>query len=84
MRMTFRAVLQPEPFDKLRTLPCTGLLLGVPDRAVMGITGWSNSAMAAKYQHITAAIRHDIADRVDGLLLLLLWAAEDSATDDRE
>lgn len=39
--------------------------------------GWSNTAMAAKYQHITATIRHDIADRVDGLL----WDTTEPAVD---
>jgi hypothetical protein len=34
----------------------------------MGIMGWSNTAMAARYQHITAAIRRDVAQRVGGLL----------------
>jgi hypothetical protein len=44
------------------------LLLGVSERAVMGIMGWSNTAMASRYQHITAAIRRDVAQRVGGLL----------------
>lgn len=44
------------------------LLLGVPERAVMGIMGWSNTAMAARYQHVTGAIQRDVADRVDGLI----------------
>lgn len=48
------------------------LLLGVPEQAMMRIMGWSNSAMAARYQHVTAAIRDDVADRVGGLL----WTAE--------
>jgi integrase len=43
-------------------------LLGVSERAVMGLMGWSNSAMAARYQHLTAPVRHDIAARVGGLL----------------
>jgi hypothetical protein len=34
----------------------------------MGVMGWSNTAMAARYQHITAAIRRDVAERVGGLL----------------
>jgi hypothetical protein len=46
----------------------TSLLLGVPERAVMEIMGWSHSAMAARYQHLTGAIRGDIASRVGGLL----------------
>ena len=44
------------------------LLLGIPERAVMGIMGWSNTAMAARYQHVTGAIQRDVADRVDGLI----------------
>lgn len=46
------------------------LLLGVPERAAMGIMGWSTTAMAARYQHITDPIRRDVAQRVGGLL----WA----------
>jgi hypothetical protein len=30
--------------------------------------GWSHSAMAARYQHLTGPIRDDIASRVGGLL----------------
>jgi len=44
------------------------LLLGVPERAAMGIMGWSTTAMAARYQHITDPIRRDVAQRVGGLL----------------
>jgi len=44
------------------------LILGVPDRAVMEIVGWSHAAMASRYQHLTGAVRADIADRVGGLL----------------
>jgi integrase len=40
----------------------------------MGIMGWSSSAMAARYQHMTDPIRRDIAKRVGGLL----WAAGDA------
>jgi integrase len=36
----------------------------------MAIMGWSTTAMAARYQHITEAVRRDIADRVGGLI----WA----------
>jgi len=46
-------------------------------RAVMGLMGWSNSAMAARYQHITKAVQRDVARRVGGLL----WQAEGRATD---
>jgi integrase len=56
--------------DARRTAATVLLLLGVPERAVMGIMGWSTTAMAARYQHLTEAVRRDIADRVGGLL----WA----------
>jgi integrase len=42
--------------------------------------GWSNTAMAARYQHITAAIRRDVADRVGGLL----WRPSADAKPDQE
>jgi hypothetical protein len=34
----------------------------------MSVMGWSNTAMAARYQHITATIRRDVAQRLGGLL----------------
>ena len=46
------------------------LLLGVPERAVVGVMGWSSSAMALRDQHLTGAVRSDIAARVDALLWL--------------
>ena len=53
------------------------LLLGVPERAVMGVMGWSNTAMAARYQHLTSAIQRDIANRVGGLI----WQVNDGPAD---
>jgi hypothetical protein len=44
------------------------LILGVPERAVMSIMGWSNTTMASRYQHVTATIRVDIARQVGDLL----------------
>ncbi|MER5670433.1 tyrosine-type recombinase/integrase [Pseudonocardia alni] len=44
------------------------LILGVPERAVMGLMGWSTTAMAARYQHITGVVRSDVAQRVSGLI----------------
>ncbi|MFE9744054.1 tyrosine-type recombinase/integrase [Saccharothrix saharensis] len=61
--------------DARHTAATVLLLLGVPDRTVMGIMGWSNTAMAARYQHITSAIRRDVAQRVGGLL----WKPADAA-----
>lgn len=43
----------------------------------MGIMGWSNSAMAKRYQHITGQVRRDVAKRVGGLL----WRPPDEADD---
>ena len=39
----------------------------------MGFMGWSNTAMAARYQHVTTAIQRDIATRVGGLI----WQASE-------
>ena len=39
--------------------------------AVMGLMGWSTTAMAARYQHITGAVRGGVAERVGGLI----WGA---------
>jgi integrase len=44
------------------------LILGVPERVVMEIMGWSSTAMAARYQHVTARIRRDVAKQVGGLI----------------
>jgi integrase len=44
------------------------LILGVPERAVMGLMGWSSTAMATRHQHITGTVRGDVAQRVDGLI----------------
>jgi integrase len=52
--------------DARHTAATVLLILGVPERAVMGVMGWSNTAMAARYQHLTAPIRNDIARRVGG------------------
>ncbi len=54
--------------DARHTAATVLLLLLIPDRTVMAIMGWSNTAMAARYQHIIAAIRRDVATQVGGLL----------------
>jgi len=66
--------------DARHTAATVLLLLGVPERAVMGIMGWSTTAMAARYQHITEAVRRDIASRVGGLL----WAGPEPRPDLRD
>jgi integrase len=52
--------------DARHTAATALLLLGVPERAVMGLMGWSTTAMAARYQHITGAVRGNVAVRVGG------------------
>jgi integrase len=54
--------------DARHTAATVLLLLGVTDRAMTGIMGWSNAAMAGRYAHIVAPLRQDIAKRVGGLI----------------
>jgi integrase len=52
-------------------------VLGVPERTVMSVMGWSSTSMAARYQHVTDPIRREVADRVGGLLWARARALED-------
>jgi integrase len=54
--------------DARHTAATVLLILGVPERAVMGLMGWSTTAMAARYQHVTGVVRDDVARRVGGLI----------------
>jgi integrase len=58
--------------DARHTAATVLLILGVPERAVMGLMGWSTTAMAARYQHMVDAVRADIARQVDGRI----WKTE--------
>ncbi|WP_431880149.1 tyrosine-type recombinase/integrase [Micromonospora marina] len=49
--------------DARHTAATVLLILGVAERAVMGIMGWSNSALAARYQHLTTQARRDMPGR---------------------
>lgn len=42
------------------------LILGVPDRTVMDLMGWSNISMKQRYMHVTDELRRDVADRING------------------
>jgi hypothetical protein len=44
------------------------LFLGLPERAVMDVMGWSHSSMVKRYSHVTARLRRDIADRLNAHL----------------
>ena len=63
--------------DARHTAATVLLVLGVPERTVMSVMGWSSTAMAARYQHVTDPRRRDVPDRIGGLL----WA-EQRGTDD--
>lgn len=54
--------------DARHTAATVLLILGVPERAVMGLMGWSTTAMAARYQHMVDAVRADVAKQVDDLI----------------
>ncbi|MBV8539398.1 MAG: tyrosine-type recombinase/integrase [Pseudonocardiales bacterium] len=54
--------------DARHTAETVLLLLGVAERTVMGVMGWSHTTMAARYQHLTTTILRDVAQRVGGLL----------------
>ena len=63
--------------DARHTAATVLLVLGVPERTVMSVMGWSSTAMAARYQHVTDPIRRDVADRSGGLL----WAERKGVDD---
>lgn len=63
--------------DARHTAATALLLLGVSERTIMGLMGWSNPAMTHRYAHMVDPIRDDVARRVDGLL----WA-DSAAVDD--
>jgi integrase len=54
--------------DARHTAATVLLALEVPERTVMGVMSWSSTSMAARYQHVTDPIRHEVANRVGGLL----------------
>ena len=62
--------------DGRHTAATTLLLLGVRERAVMDVMGWSNAAMVKRYAHVTARLRRDIADRLN----TYFWSAPIRAT----
>lgn len=64
--------------DARHTAATVLLILGVPERAVMGLMGWSSTAMAARYQHMVDTVRNSVAAQVDGFI----WEAGDGPDDD--
>lgn len=70
-------VRQARLHDARHTAATMLLVLGVPERTAMGIMGWSTTAMAARYQHVTNPIRATVARQVGGLL----WEQEENLPD---
>lgn len=63
--------------DARHTAATVLLILGVSERAVMGLMGWSTTAMAARYQHMVDSVRRDVARQVD----LLIWRSAGDGPD---
>lgn len=61
--------------DARHTASTVLLLLGVPERIVMAIMGWSSASMAKRYQHVTDPLLRETAEKIDGLL----WGSDLSA-----
>ena len=59
--------------DARHTAATVLLVLGVSERMIMGVMGWSDAAMIHRYAHMIDPIRKDIADRVGELL----WGHDD-------
>lgn len=64
--------------DARHTAATVPLILGVSERAVMRLMGWSTTAMAARYQHMVDSVRSDVARQVDGLI----WKPGENGQDD--
>ena len=60
--------------DARHTAATDLLLLGVHERTIMSVLGWSTTAMASRYTHIITPIHSDLASRLDGLL----WSSRDA------
>ncbi|MFI6696681.1 tyrosine-type recombinase/integrase [Streptomyces sp. NPDC050433] len=64
--------------DARHTAATVLLILGVPERAVMGLMGWSSTAMAARYQHMVDTVRTGVAAQVDGFI----WESGNDGSDE--
>lgn len=66
--------------DARNTAATMLLVLNVRTRAVMDMMAWSSSSMAARYQHVTNDLRHDIASSLGGLF----WGMADDAESEEQ
>jgi integrase len=74
------AVREARLHDARHTAATILLLLGILERAVMDMMGWSNAAMVKRYSHVTARLRRDIADRSN----TFLWAPNETKNETDE
>jgi integrase len=58
--------------DARHTAATVLLLLGVHQRTIMSVLGWSTTAMVRRYAHVVAPIHSDVACRLD----VLLWSSQ--------
>ncbi|MDH6703423.1 integrase [Kitasatospora sp. MAA19] len=54
--------------DARHTASTVLLLLGVPERIVMAIMGWSSTSMAQRYQHVTEPMLNDVGRKIGAAL----------------
>ncbi|MGH3754696.1 MAG: tyrosine-type recombinase/integrase [Pseudonocardiaceae bacterium] len=75
--LTAAGVREARLHDARHTAATMLLVLGVTERAVMDIMGWSKIDMAQRYMHVPDELRQRIASQLGGLL----WKApEDDGT----
>lgn len=54
--------------DARHTAATVLLILGVHQRVVMDIMGWSTAGMVKRYTHVLEEVRHDVANRLNNFL----------------
>ncbi|MCA1194888.1 tyrosine-type recombinase/integrase [Saccharopolyspora sp. 6V] len=64
--LTEAGVREARLHDARHTAATTLLILGVPDRTVMDLMGWSTPSMKKRYMHVTDEIRRDVASQLNG------------------
>ncbi|WP_436787911.1 tyrosine-type recombinase/integrase [Yinghuangia sp. YIM S10712] len=66
--LTEAGVREAALHDARHTAATVLLLLGVAQRVVMQIMGWSSASMAKRYQHVVDPLLHATAEKVNDLL----------------
>jgi integrase len=76
--LTVAGVREARLHDARHTAATMLLVLGVAERAVMDVMGWSKIDMAQRYMHVPDQLRQQIASQLGGLL----WKAPAEDEDD--